>query len=318
MPSIVLMNEKPEPLAALIEERFPDARLTIARSYDEVGDVLAAARPEIALAFKVGPRPFPRDAFLSTPTLRWVQASGAGIDHWTPWDPERITLTNASGIHGDIMGQYTIWAILNHQLGLPQYAERQARREWKKVLHESAAGKTLVVIGFGKIAQEVGRLARAMGMRVIGVRQTPSPSPAADEVVGLDRLQDVLGDADYVSVILPLTERTRNLVDAKVFGAMKKGAYFINTGRGRIVDEAALIEALSSGHLAGATIDVFATEPLPAESPFWDMENVIVLPHASGDAADWHMRVARLFCDNLERWTRGEPLFNVVDPKRGY
>jgi phosphoglycerate dehydrogenase-like enzyme len=318
LPSILLLNGNPDPLVTRIAERFPGATVEVCREYDGVCEALAKANPDVALAFKVGSQPFPRDAFLATPTLKWIQASGAGIDHWAPWDPAKVTITNASGVHGDIMAQYTVWAILNHQLGLPMYGKLQAKKEWKKVLHESAAGKTLVIIGFGNIAREVGKLARAMGMHVVGVRQKPEPSTGADEVLGVDRLYDALGRADYVSVILPLTEKTRNFFDAKAFAAIKKGAYFINTGRGKIVDEAALAGALKSGHLAGAMVDVFATEPLPKDNPLWTMENLIVLPHASGDAADWQMRVTNLFCDNLDRWIADKPLSNVVDPRRGY
>ena len=318
LPSLLLLNGNPDPLAARIKERFPGIAIEICKKYEGVGEALARSRPDVALAFKVGSEPFPRDTFLAVPTLKWVQASGAGVDHWTPWDPNQITVTNASGVHGDIMAQYTAWAILNHQLGLPMYAGQQAKKEWKKVLHESATGKTLVIVGFGTIGLAVGKLAHAMGMRVIGVRQSPEPSEGADDVVGMERLHEALGRADYVSIILPLTEKTRGVIDAKAFAAMKKGAYFINTGRGKIVDEAALAAALELGHLSGATVDVFATEPLPKDDPLWSVENLIVLPHASGDAADWNMRVTNLFCDNLDHWIKGEPLFNVVDPKRGY
>ncbi len=315
---MVLLAPAPDPLEARIRERFPEIELAVCRTYSELGPTVARAKPEVALAFKTGPERFPREAVIEAASVKWVQATGAGIDHWMPWDPDRVTLTNASGIHADVMSQYTAWAILNHQLGLPGYARRQAAREWRKVPHEPATGKTLVVVGFGRIGRTVGRLAKTMGMRVIGVRAHPEPSGAADRVVGLDRLMDVLGEADYVSVILPRTRRTEGLIDAKVFAAMKKGAYFINTGRGGIVDEEALLRALRSGHLAGATVDVFATEPLPADSPFWDLDNVIVLPHATGDAADWPRRVGELFCDNMDRYLAGAPLQNVVDPAQGY
>ena len=142
-PSALLLNENPDPLTEYIKKQFPDLPLTTCKRYDEVSDAIGKAEPEIALAFKVGPAPFPREAFLTSPTIKWIQASGAGIDHWVPWEPGQVTITNASGIHGDLMAQYTAWAILNHQLGLPDYAEQQKRKEWKKVLHEPASGKTL-------------------------------------------------------------------------------------------------------------------------------------------------------------------------------
>ena len=182
----------------------------------------------------------------------------------------------------------------------------------------STTGATLAIVGFGRIGAEVGRLAKAHGMRVIGVRARPAPSPHADEVVGMDSLNDALGQADYVLNVLPLTDVTRGLFNNNIFTAMKKGAYLINTGRGHIVDEDALATALESGQLGGATLDVFATEPLPTDSPLWGMSNVVITPHTAGDAENWEDAVTDLFCDNMTRWIDGTPLENIVDPARGY
>jgi phosphoglycerate dehydrogenase-like enzyme len=318
-PTVALLNADPEPVADHIRARFPDLQLIVCGTYSEAAEAVVRERPEIVLAYKTGSaEAFPREAILGTDSVKWIQASGAGIDHWTPWDPARVVLTNASGIHGDVMSEYVMWAVLNHQLGLPTLARQQQARKWKQNLLVPVTGLTLVIVGFGRIGEETGRLAMALGMRVVGVRAHPTPSPMADEVVGLDRLHAVLGEADYVLVVLPLTSETRNLIDADVLSAIKSGAYLINTGRGHIIDEDALANALESGRLAGAALDVFATEPLPPESPFWRMDNVVVTPHISGDARDWHLRVADLFCDNLARWMAAEPLKNVVDPSRGY
>lgn len=320
LPKTVLLNPDPDPLVECIRGRFPDLPLIAFDSYDAIGESVGRERPEVVLAFKIGTSKgvFPRAAVLGTDSVKWVQASGAGIDHWTPWDPDKVTLTNASGIHGDVMSQFVVWAILNHQHGFPILARQQAAKVWSKRLLAPTTGLTLVIIGFGNIGQEVGRLAKCLGMRVVGVRAHPKPSPMADEVIGLDGMYEALGQADYVLNVLPLTTETHGLIGADAFAAMKQGAYFINTGRGNIVDEEALVQALESGRLAGAMIDVFATEPLPSDSPFWEMEGVVVTPHASGDARDWHMRVANLFCDNLERWIAGQALANIVDPRRGY
>ncbi len=319
LPKAILLNPNPEPVVERIMARFPGLSLTACDSYDTMTEAMVRERPEVVLAFKVGTQgAFPRDAVLGTDSVKWIQASGAGIDHWTPWDPDKVKLTNASGIHGDVMSQYVIWAILNHHLRFSALAGQQAAKEWKKQLLVPTTGLTLVIIGFGNIGVEVGRLAKSLGMRVIGVRAHPEPSPMADQVIGLDGMNAALGDADFVLNVLPLTKDTRGLICAETFAAMKEGAYFINTGRGKIVAEDALIAALESGHISGATVDVFATEPLPQDSPFWEMPNVVVTPHASGDAFDWHTRVADLFCDNLERWIAGEPLKNVVDPAAGY
>jgi phosphoglycerate dehydrogenase-like enzyme len=319
LPKVAVLNPNPEPVGERIHDRFPGLALSLCDNYETMAETVQRECPEVVLAFKVGTKGvFPREAVLATPSVKWIQASGAGIDHWTPWDPHRVTLTNASGIHGDVMAQYVIWAMLNHHLRFPVLARQQAAKVWNKRLLVPTTGLTLVIIGFGRIGAEVGRLAKALGMRVVGVRAHPAPAPTADRVVGLDGLETALGEADFVLNVLPLTAETRGLIGAGAFAAMKADAYFINTGRGKIVDEDALIAALESGQLAGATLDVFATEPLPPESPFWEMENVVVTPHASGDAFDWHMRVADLFCDNLQRWISGEPLENVVEPSRGY
>jgi phosphoglycerate dehydrogenase-like enzyme len=318
LPKATVLNPNPEPVVERIRARFPDLPLSVCDSYDAMAETIARERPEVALAFKIGQGAFPREAVLGADSVKWIQASGAGIDHWTPWDPGRVKLTNASGIHGDVMAGYVVWAILNHHFRFPALARQQAAREWNKRLLVPISGLTLVIIGFGRIGAEVGRLAKSLGMRVIGVRAHPKPSPMADQVVGLDGLRAALESADFVLNVLPLTNDTRGLIGADVFAAMKDGAYFINTGRGKIVDEDALAAALESGRLSGATLDVFATEPLPPESPFWEMPNVVVTPHASGDAFDWELRVADLFCDNLERWVSGEPLQNIVDPASGY
>ncbi len=319
LPQTVLLNPNPDPIVERILTCFPGLTLSACDNYDDMAELVVRDQPEVVLAFKVGTQgTFPRDVVLNTDSGKWIQASGAGVDHWAPWDPDKVTLTNASGIHGDVMSQYVVWAILNHHLGFPKLARQQAAKEWKKRLLTPTTGLTLVIIGFGNIGAEVGRLAKSLGMKVIGIRAHPEPSPMADQVIGLDGMNAALGDADFVLNVLPLTNDTRGLINAETFAAMKKGAYFINTGRGHIVDEDALVAALENGQVSGATLDVFATEPLPPESPFWEMDGVVVSPHASGDAVDWHMRVADLFCDNLERWIAGEALENIVDPTSGY
>ena len=319
LPKTLLFQHDPEPLVRQIKDRFPDLPLIAVDHYDRVPDILAEDQPEVVFAFKIGKKdPFPREAVLNCDSVKWIQASGAGVDHWTPWDPDKIFITNASGIHAEVMAQYTIWAILNHRLGFPRMAQKQLEKTWDKKLLVSAAGATLTIVGFGRIGAEVGRLAQGIGLKVIGVRARPQPSEHADEVVGTEQIRDALGQADYVLNVLPLTEVTRNLFDAEMLAAMKPGAYLINTGRGHIVNEEDLAAALTNGHLGGATLDVFATEPLPPESPLWGMENVVITPHTAGDAVDWEADVTDVFCNNLARWQAGEPLENIVDPSRGY
>lgn len=322
-PRVVLLHHEPDPIAAHIRARFPNLPLTTCDAYRDMKATVAKAEPDIVVAYKIksqSQNTFPREVVLDAPSVRWIQATSAGVDHWMPWDPDRVTVTNASGIHGEIMAQHILWAILNHQLDFPLFARLQRKHEWDKHLRVSIKGKTLVVVGYGRIGQELGRVAKCFGMRVLGVvhPRDLGPLPFAEEVVDGASLHRVLAEGDFVSVILPLTAETRGLIDARALAAMKAGAYLINTGRGHVVDEAALLDALRRDHLSGAVLDVFAAEPLPPDSPFWSMENVVVTPHCSGDTVDWNFLAADVFCDNLGRWLHGEPLRNVVDPVLGF
>ena len=319
LPKTVLLHKSPEPLAQNINKHFPNLPLILIDNYSEVPQLLKKEKPEVFFAFKTGEEDqFPRSAVLNCESIKWIQASGAGVDHWTPWDPTIVTVTNASGIHAEIMAQYTTWAILNQKLGFPRMAERQSQKKWDKKLLESAVGQTLVIVGYGRIGKEVGRLAKAIGLKVIGVRKRPSPCRYADEVVSNCDLRNALGKADFILNVLPLTRETRGFFDTDIFNSIKNGAYLINTGRGHVIDECSLLEALRSGHLSGATLDVFADEPLPSNNPLWTTKNVIITPHTAGDAVNWEDAITELFCDNLRRWRKNEKLRNIVDPSRGY
>lgn len=304
--------------AAKLAELFPDVRFWPCSSNTAVPSLLRSERPQVALTFKIRGSEFPRTALVASGTIEWLQASGAGIDHLQPWDSSRVTVTNSSGIHGDIMSEYVLCAMLMFNQRAATYFRQQKARNWHKSESRTIAGQTLVVVGFGHIGASVGALARASGMRVIGVRSSPQNSPAADIVVGTDRLHEVLGEADHVAITLPLTPTTRGLFGAAEFAALRPQAHVVNVSRGGIVDEDALLRALTSGEVAGATLDVFATEPLTAESPFWALENVVVTPHSSSDIGGWEQRVLDLFSHNLQCWIEGRPLRNVVDPARGY
>ncbi|HEX6119087.1 MAG TPA: D-2-hydroxyacid dehydrogenase, partial [Dongiaceae bacterium] len=166
--------------------------------------------------------------------------------------------------------------------------------------------------------QAIAKLAKALGMQVVGVRAHPRPTANVDRVEPIERLHDLLRLADYVAICLPLTPATRGLIDGAAFQALKPGAILVDISRGAIVREAALIDALKDGHLAGAVLDVFEVEPLPPDHPLWAMENVIVTPHCSSVYDGWERRAIEMFCDNLDRWLAGAPLENVVDPGMGY
>ncbi|WP_431272405.1 D-2-hydroxyacid dehydrogenase [Dankookia sp. P2] len=199
-------------------------------------------------------------------------------------------------------------------------AAAQARHAWEPLYAEpeprEVEGQTALVIGTGPIGQEIGRLCRAFGLRTVGIRRDAAagPPPGFDAVAGFAALPDMLPRTDWLLLACPLTETTRGLIDARALALLPPGRHLINVSRGGVVEEPALLEALRSGHLAGAFLDVFTMEPLPQESPFWDLPNVIVSPHSAAASDGLPERVAAIFCENLRRYRSGEPLRNVARP----
>ena len=290
----------------------PDARLS-----DE-----ECARIEIAsYSLDLIESPHARSFFSSlyrAPRLDWMHVRNAGVDHpvFGRLLERGITLTNSAGAAAEPIAQSSIAALLALSRGFPEYAELQRRHVWEQAAEDSRPDlleQTLVVYGLGEIGSAIARIARAIGMHVVGVRRSPArDGDPVDELHHPDELPSLLPRADWLAIACPLTPETRGLFDAGAFAAMPYGAHVINVARGPVVDEPALIEALESGQIGGAYLDVFEEEPLPAESPLWDMPRVIVTPHNSGASIGNDPRSAAIFIENLGRWARGEPLRNVV------
>ena len=252
-------------------------------------------------------------SLLKSPTMRWLQSFSAGVDNpfFAQILERGVRLTTASGTSASPIAQTVVMYMLALSRNLRGWMHNQDRKEWTMHPIEELDGSSLAVIGMGPIGEHVARLGVALGMRVEAVRRTPAgtePCPTFP----MAHLHAVLNRADWVVVALPHTPDTRGLFDANAFAAMRPGARFINVGRGELVDETALTSALQSGHLGGAGLDVFATEPLPTESPLWSMDNVIITPHNSGWSTRADERAEDLFIDNLGRYLRGEPLINEV------
>jgi phosphoglycerate dehydrogenase-like enzyme len=316
---LMLHTDKPDLVIDVLRRRLSDVDLVCCTDYASLPDALERERPSILYTVRFAGTPgFPRAAILSCPSLGWVSVGGSGTDHLAPWDPVRLTVTNAAGVGAETMAQYTIAAILHFTLGLPGFAALQRERRWLPGKVASAKGLTLAILGLGKTGQAVAPLAKALGMRVIGIRANPADTPHVDRVLPADRLHEVLGEADFVLVCLPLTKRTQHLIDAPQFAAMKRGAVLIDLSRGGIVRHSALVASLADGSLKGAALDVFETEPLPPDNPLWAMANVIMTPHCSSVYDGWERRSIEMFCDNVDRWRRGETRTNIVDPHRGY
>jgi phosphoglycerate dehydrogenase-like enzyme len=314
-PSILVVHDRPEECREVLAARYPGRAIAYAGSPAEVVPALAAHRPEVVLAIKHSG--FPGAAqrpIVDFPTVRWVQVGGSGYDHFLPWDPARVTLTNCAGVLAQFLAETVLGAIIVLNRGFLSYRDQQRRREWTPIAFQPLRDRTLLIVGAGAIGGALGRLAKGLGMRVIGVRRAAGPMAGFDEVIPPSALVSALPRADIVSLHLRVTPETRGLFDRAAFTAMKPGATFINTARGALVDEAALIEALAGGRIAAAYLDVFAVEPLPASSPLWAMDNVFITPHASDNVGDWVQRFTAVFADNLDRWLRGEPLQRVVTP----
>jgi phosphoglycerate dehydrogenase-like enzyme len=255
-------------------------------------------------------------AMLKSPGLKWVQSGAAGFDNpvFQQIVQKGATLTTS---HGQAVGmaEYVLWGVLDALQGGPKRRAAQAAGEWTRHAFREIAGQRWVIVGFGAIGQGVAVRARAFGAHITGVRRNPAADPTADRIAAQGDLPALLPDADVVVLACPLTAETRHLADAAFFGAMKPGAIFVNVGRGGLVEEPALLAALETGVPEHAVLDVFETEPLPKESPFWAHPRVTLTPHASGMSAGNATRNDALFLDNLGRFARGEPLTNVADPK---
>jgi phosphoglycerate dehydrogenase-like enzyme len=316
---LIVHCDKPETFLGVLEERLPDAAIACCRDYESLPAMLDRERPEVLYTVRFAGTPgFPRQAIIASPTLRWVSVGGSGTDHLAPWDPSRLTVTNAAGVGAETMAQYAAAAMLSFTLGLPALAADQRRGRWAQRQVASVKGRTLAILGLGQTGRATARLAKALGMRVTGIRARPAPMADVDRVEAPERLHDILSEADFVLVCLPLTPLTRGLIDAPALMVMKPGSVLIDVSRGGIVRQAALIDALQAGRLAGAALDVFETEPLPPGNPLWAMENVIISPHCSSVYDGWEQRSIEMFCDNADRWRQGQRLENIVDPQRGY
>lgn len=319
LPHVVLHMDAPDEALNLVREQFPDLSVSTCNNYENLPNHILETGAGIVYSVRfAGTAGFPRAALVESDTIRWVSVGGSGTDHLAGWNPNRVIVTNVAGVAADMMAEYTLGALLYFSLDLPGFRQAQSGRCWVEGKVSPIEGQTLLIIGLGRTGQAIAIRAKAMGMRVLGMRARPAPTPHVDEVLPVSSLLEVLPTADGVAVCVPLLDSTRSLLDAKAIAHFKQGSVLVDVSRGGVVDQKALAMALSSGHLKGAALDVFETEPLPGNSPFWRMENVIVTPHCSSVYEGWELKSVAMFCDNLRRYLAGEALSNVVDPERGY
>jgi len=252
--------------------------------------------------------------------LRLIQVQSAGVDFMLcrELNESPAELCTASGIHAETIAEHVLGLMLALVRKFPQTILNQARMQWEvfepQLLHKKCIG----ILGFGSIGQAIGERAKSFGMHVIGMRKHPAPSPGADEVWPNERLDELLQVVDHLVIAIPLTPETKGLLSREKLSLLKPSAYVYNIARGTIVDEEALVEMLSTGKLAGAGLDVFYEEPLPANHPLWTLGNVIVTPHSAGQLPDYRARAFQIFLENLRRLRDNQPLINAVNKKAGY
>jgi phosphoglycerate dehydrogenase-like enzyme len=296
-----------EPLARIVEVS------TVPELKDHLGEL------EIVFAWNFD-RPALLDVVPRAPRLRWIQSISAGVEEFAkPVLTEHgVVLTSAASVYDPGLAESVLGFLLAFSARILEDG-RLTPGSWPTEGTRLLRGTTALIVGAGSIGTETGRLLSAAGVRVRGIARTPrAPDDVFERIGGPDALLAELADADHVVNVLPRTASTERLFDAAAFAAMKPTAFFVNIGRGATVDEPALIDALASGGIGGAALDVFEVEPLPPESPLWTMPNVLISPHRAGDHEGWPRDVVALFADNLRRYLAGEPLRNVVDVELGY
>jgi phosphoglycerate dehydrogenase-like enzyme len=277
------------------------------------------ARADILFDFDVTHR---QDLPDLAPRVRWIQATSAGIGQTVKrWGydtrmPETV-FTTASGAHVRPLAEFVVMALLMHYRGARRILRDQQRKHWELYATTDLEGRAVAIVGLGRIGAGIARACRALGMTVIGTNVTPLHE-VVDRYYATDRLHEMLAQAEVLVLSVPHTPRTEKMIGARELALLPRGAFVINVGRGAVVDEPALIEALGSGRLGGAALDVFAEEPLPPGSPLWEMPNVLVSPHSASTSDRENARIVDLFCENLRRFLGGAPLRNVLDVERMY
>jgi phosphoglycerate dehydrogenase-like enzyme len=313
---LVLANPGEEALRVL-EPPPPGTEIVVGSRPEDFADHVAHA--EILVACSMG-RDRVRPVFLAAPRLRWIHSLANGVD--TLLFPELVespvVLTNARRVYSRSLAEWVMGAVLYFAKDFRRLIAQQQAQRWEQFDVRMAQGAVLGIVGYGDIGRTIAERASAFGMKVHAVRRTPASDALCEHVVGPSGLHGVLAASDYVVVAAPLTPETRGLIGAAEFAAMKADAVFMNVGRGPVVDEAALVEALRAGRLRGAALDVFEREPLAPGHPLFGLENVLLSPHSADHVAGWREDSMRAFLENLARDRAGQALHNVVDKARGY
>ncbi|MFL6387011.1 MAG: D-2-hydroxyacid dehydrogenase [Terriglobales bacterium] len=304
-----------------LQQDFPGHQFIQLQNYDRVPQEIADTDVFIGLSL----RP---EQFAAAKRLRWIHSPAAAVHQlmYPELIKSSVALTNSTGVHGPVVAEHAITLLLALAKRLPQAMQYQAKHEWSQnqlwqgsPRPREVADSTVLVVGMGSIGREFAARAKALGMRILAIRENPAKGlDGADAVYGSAQIDDVLPQADYVLLCTPVTPATTGIMNAARLNKMKPDSYLINVARGPLIDEAALLDTLQHRRIAGAALDVFNQEPLPADSPFWSLDNIIITPHTAAVTDRLWERHYRLIVDNMKRFLAGERLLNEVDKTRGY
>jgi D-2-hydroxyacid dehydrogenase (NADP+) len=303
MTKVLIVDVHAEIYRDALRAEFPALQFALFHKAAEVDSDLAEIDVMIMFGIEL------RDFMLSgAPKLKWIQSLATGVDHFlrSPSLKPDVLITSGRGIHGPPMREQVIYMMMGVSRDVVRLAGDQKAHFWERRLWSTLHGKTAVIAGTGIVGGAIGEALKALGMRVIGVSRTPRKEAGFDEMIATENLADAAPRADYLINMLPASSDNLDIFNAKIFGAMKPSAYYISAGRGQTVDEGALLAALRENKIAGAALEVFKTEPLPKESPFWDLPNVFITPHVGGYVVEYEEFVMPSVVDNMRLFLAGK------------
>jgi D-2-hydroxyacid dehydrogenase (NADP+) len=312
MTKVLIVDVHAEMYRDALREKFPALQFQLFHNKSEVTGDLSDI--DVMMMFGIEVRDF---MLAGAPRLKWIQSLATGVDHFLrcPSLKPNVLITSGRGIHGPPMREQVVYMMMAISRDAVRAVGDQKAHFWERRLWSTLHGKTAAIAGTGIVGAAIGELLKALGMHVIGVTRVPRPAAGFDEMIATDRLAEAARRADYLINMLPASADNIGLFDAKIFGAMKATAYYISAGRGQTVDEAALLAVLRERRIAGAALEVFQSEPLPADSPFWDLPNVFITPHVGGYVVEYEDFIMPLIVDNMRLFLAGRTseMRNIVE-----
>jgi phosphoglycerate dehydrogenase-like enzyme len=318
--TVLVLADPAAPALTKLDTIGPGVTLKIGKTAEALGNAVHDAR---VLFNWTGSKPDVHRVMQTAPKLEWIHAMYAGLDRslFPELIASHIPLTNGSGVFSQSLGEFIMLGVLYFAKDVPRRIKAKAERRWDVFDNIEISTQTIGIVGHGDIGRAVSSRAKAMGMRVLALRKTVAPRPGdeyVDRVYPVGELHAMLPECDYVAVTAPLTAETKGMIGKTEFERMKPSAIIMNVGRGPVIDEAAMIEALRSKRIRGGALDVFETEPLPPESPIWSLDNVLLTSHCADHVDGWVESAVVFFVEQFQRWRKGEPLRNLVNKEAGY